>query len=199
VFNQNSTRYSFSLQRIVSSASYATICVLGIIAGIAPNWFSLGSRSERRGSKGVTGHHPDCGRFSGHTVRFIDKNYCAGCSGMVLGAFTALVGLVISVNGWFTFNSTLVFWIGTLLVCLGLAQHLIDLGSGWIHMWLNFWFVMGTWLMFEAIQQLNASLVVILYFLIVIIFWIIARIRISQFAHVCVCIDCFNVCELRFE
>jgi protein-S-isoprenylcysteine O-methyltransferase Ste14 len=199
VFKQNSALYSFSLQEITSSVFFALICVFGIIAGISPKWLSFGSRSERHGSKGVTGHHPDCGRFSGHVVRFMDKNYCAGCSGLVLGAFTAIAGLLISLYGLFTFDPILVFWIGALFVSLGLAQHLIDLGSSWIHFWLNFWFVLGAWFMFESIQQLNNSFLVTLYFLTLTVFWIYARIRVSQFTHVSTCDDCIDVCMLRFE
>jgi hypothetical protein len=197
-FKQSSTLYPFPFQEITPSVLFALICVFGIIAGISPNLLSFGSRSERRGSKGATGHHPDCGKFSGHVIRLMDKNYCAGCSGLVLGAFTSMVGLVISLYGLFTFEPVLVFWIGTLFVSLGLTQHLIDLGSSWVHFWLNFWFVLGAWFMFESIQELN-SFIVTIYFLILTVFWIYTRIRVSQFTHVSTCHDCLDTCTLRFE
>jgi protein-S-isoprenylcysteine O-methyltransferase Ste14 len=199
VFNRYNNPDTFFMQGIISSASFALICILGIIAGVVPNWLSFGSRTERHGTNGVIGHHPDCGKFEGHVVRFMDKNYCAGCSGLVLGAFTALLGLSSSIFDLFTFDFLLVFWIGALFVSFGLVQHLIDLGSGWLHLWINFWFVVGAWFMFESIQQINKSFHVTLYFLAVTLFWIYLRIKLSQLTHFSVCRSCFEICELRFE
>jgi protein-S-isoprenylcysteine O-methyltransferase Ste14 len=198
VFNDY-TSYTFLSQRLFSSILFAAICVLGIIAGIAPRWCSFGVRSERRGTEGVGGHHPDCGSFSGHIVKFMGKVYCAGCSGLVLGALTGLLGLILSLFGWFSFDPVVVFWIGALFVGLGLSQHFIDLGSGWVHLWLNFWFVLGAWFMFEVVQLLNTGFLASVYFLIVTVFWIFARIRASQYAHVNVCSTCIDVCLLVFE
>jgi len=86
-----------------------------------------------------------------------------------------------------------------LLVGLGLAQHFIDLGSGWVHLLLNIMFVVGDWFIFEAIQQMKLSFLVSAYFLAVTVFWIFTRIRASQWTHVGVCTGCDEVCVLRFE
>ena len=187
---------NFPLQTTVSRLVFGAICVLGIIAGIAPNWCTLTSRSERRGNDGVAGHHPDCGHFPGHTVKIGTNVYCAGCSGLVIGAVFSLIGLV---SGDYPFDTYVGFWFGALLVGLGLAQHFIDLGSGWLHFWLNLWFVVGAWLMFAAIQLMNHSFLVSAYFLCVTVFWIYARIRASQWTHVAVCAGCDEKCVHCFE
>jgi protein-S-isoprenylcysteine O-methyltransferase Ste14 len=186
----------FTEQALVSSLIFAVICVLGIVAGLAPSWCYFGSRSERRGGDGVAGHHPDCGRFTGHTVSLGGRVYCAGCSGLVLGAVFSLVGLV---SGFYPFDAIVGFWLGVLLVGLGLAQHLIDLGSGWVHLMLNFWFVIGAWLMFGAIQLMELSFLVSAYFLIVTVFWVYIRISTSRWTHLGVCKGCEKTCKHRFS
>jgi hypothetical protein len=186
----------FSAQALVSKLLFAAICALGIIAGIAPNWCSVGSRSERRSGEAVAGHHPDCGHFPGHTIMLGARVFCAGCSGLVLGAVFALLGLL---SGYYPLGIDVGFWFGALIVGLGLAQHYIDLGSGWVHFCLNFLFVLGVWFMFEAIQLMGLSFIVSSYFLSVTVFWIYARIRASQWTHVGVCRGCDELCSIRFE
>jgi hypothetical protein len=129
--------------------------------------------------------------------------FCAGCSGLVLGAGTSLLGLFLCLRGFlfcgYSLDVFVVFWFGVLLVYLGLAQHFIDLGSGWVHFWLNFFFVVGTWFMFMAIQLMKLSFLVSAYFLAVTVFWILARIRASQWTHVAVCSVCNEKCVHSFE
>ena len=194
IVSQRPQGWMFPQQELVSNAAFSIICLLGIIAGIAPKWCSFASGSERRGTDGVAGHHPDCGRFPGHTVRLGDRVFCAGCSGLVIGAVLALLGLFSGINPLGPAG----FWVGVLLVGLGLAQHLIDLGSGWVHLVLNISLVVGDWFMFEAIQSMDLGFLVSVYFLAVTVFWIFARIRASQWVHVGVCMDCSEPCKLRF-
>jgi len=194
--SQDLPQVDFPRHETVSSILFGAICILGIIAGIAPKWCTFASRSERRGSDGVAGHHPDCGHFPGHTVKWGGRVFCAGCSGLVLGAVLSLIGLV---SGGYPLDVVVGFWFGVLLVGLGLVQHFIDLGSGWVHFWLNICFVVGAWFMFAAIQLINPSFLVSVYFLAVTVFWIYARIRASQWTHVVVCRGCDTKCVLRFE
>jgi hypothetical protein len=178
-------------------AVFSLICVLGIIAGVSPGVLSF-SGAERRDGDGVSGHHPDCGRFNGHTINLLGKKRCAGCSGLVIGAVASLGGLALRLAplelGIYT-----VFWGGGILVALGLAQHFIDLGNEWVHLLLNILFVMGAWLMFESIQGLVLDLGVQMYFLSMTVFWIWARIRVSQWTHVGICAGCPRRCVHVFE
>jgi hypothetical protein len=193
---QSTSELNFPSQIRVSKVLFASVCALGIIAGIAPKWFSFASRSEKHSGEMVAGHHPDCGYFPGHIVLLGGRVFCAGCSGLVLGASFALFGLIFD---YFPFEAEIGFWFGVLLVGLGLAQHYIDFGSGWVHLWLNFWFVQGAWFMFEAIQVMGLSFLITAYFISATIFWIYARIRISQWIHVGVCNKCDEICSIRFE
>jgi len=176
-------------------AAFALICGMGIIAGLFPDVLSF-SRAERRDGGGVSGHHPDCGRFNGHTVNLLGKKRCAGCSGLVLGAAVSLIGLAFGTRG---LGIEAAFWGGVILVGLGLAQHFIDLGDAWVHLVLNILFVVGAWLIFESVQALGLGVDIQVYFLSMTVFWVWARIRASQWAHVGVCSKCPQACVHVFE
>ena len=178
-------------------AVFSLICGLGIIAGVSPASLSF-SGAERTDGDGVSGHHPDCGKFNGHTVNLLGKRRCAGCTGLVIGAVASLGGLVLGLAP-FELGIETVFWSGVILVGLGLAQHFIDLGNEWVHLLLNILFVVGAWLMFESIQGFGLGLGVQVYFLSMTFFWIWARIRASQWTHVGVCSGCTEKCEHIFE
>ncbi len=184
-------------QTYLLRAVFALICSLGIIAGVSPA-FLLFSGAERRDGDGVSGHHPDCGRFNGHTVNLLGKRRCAGCTGLVIGAVASLGGLALGLPP-LELGIETVFWSGVILVGLGLAQHFIDLGNEWVHLLLNNLFVVGAWLMFESIQGLGLGLGGQVYFLSMTGFWIWARIRASQWTHVGVCAGCSQRCVHVFE
>ncbi len=188
---------TYPTQTFLLRAVFAMICALGIIAGASPASLSF-SVAERRDGESVSGHHPDCGRFNGHTVNLLGRQRCAGCTGLVIGATASLVGLALGL-GPHGLGIETVFWGGVILVGLGLAQHFIDLGNEWVHLSLNIWFVVGAWLIFESIQALGLGVGVQVYFLSMTVFWVWARIRASQWTHVGVCSGCTEKCEHIFE
>lgn len=193
---RNPSSYSFSGQKTVSSIIFGGICFLGVIAGIFPKLCSLKHSIDTQGGDEVAGHHPNCGKFTGHTINLGENLFCAGCSGLVLGA---LISLILLFSGFYPVNAAKGFWLGCLLTGLGLAQHLIDLNSKWIHLILNVGFVTGSWFMFGAIQLMDLGFFVSAYFLSVTVFWIYVRISVSQLTHVGVCKNCSEACKYRFE
>jgi len=186
---------TYPAQTFPLRAVFALICGMGIVAGLFPDVLSF-SRAERRDGEGVSGHHPDCGRFNGHTVNLLGKKRCAGCTGLVVGASASLIGLALGTRG---LGVEVAFWGGVILVGLGLAQHFIDLGNEWVHLSLNILFVVGAWLIFESIQALGLGVDIQVYFLSMTVFWIWARIRASQWDHVGVCSGCPQACVHVFE
>jgi len=188
---------TYPTQTFLLRAAFALICTFGIIAGLFPAVLSF-SKAERKDGEGVSGHHPDCGRFNGHTVNLLGQRRCAGCTGLVIGAATSLIGLVLGL-GSLSLSIETAFWSGVIIVGLGLAQHFIDLGNEWVHLSLNTLFVVGAWLMFESIQATGLGLDVQVYFLSMTVFWVWARIRASQWTHVGVCAGCPRTCAHVFE
>lgn len=191
ILTSNTVNVTYSLPRVL----FALICAFGIVAGVSPSTLSF-SKAERVDGYGVAGHHPDCGLFAGHTVPLFGSQRCAGCTGLVIGVLLSLAGIFF-LSPFHLIGETTV-WVGVLLVGLGLAQHFIDLGNGWVHLWLNISLVLGSWFMFDYISGLMLGLPVQVYFLLVTVFWIWARIRLSQFTHVGVCAGCTEHCEHVF-
>lgn len=178
---------SYSLPSII----FALICGFGVIAGVSPSTFSF-SKAERVDGAGVSGHHPDCGFFKGHTVYLFGSKRCAGCTGLVIGALASLAGIFLLSPSQLI--GDIMFWVGVIFVGLGLAQHFIDFGSGWVHLTLNIFLVLGSWVMFDYISSLRLGFNVQAYFLLVTVFWIWVRIRLSQYTHVGVCAGCTERC-----
>lgn len=187
ILTSDTVSVSYSLPSII----FTLICGFGIIAGVSPSTFSF-SKAERVDGAGVSGHHPDCGLFTGHTVYLFGSKRCAGCTGLVIGAFASLAGIFLLSPSQLI--GDIIFWVGVLFVGLGLAQHFIDFGSGWGHLTLNICLVLGSWFMFDSISSLGLGFDVQVYFLLVTVFWIWVRIRISQFTHVGVCASCTERC-----
>ena len=187
ILTSSMVNVSYSLPRVL----FALICAFGIIAGVSPSAFSF-NKGERVDGQGVSGHHPDCGLFAGHTVNLFGSPRCAGCTGLVVGALVSLAGILLLSPSNLIGKTTL--WVGVLFVGLGLAQHFIDLDNGWIHLVLNLMLVTGSWFMFDFVSSTRLVLLVQVYFLLVTMFWIWVRIRVSQFTHVGVCADCTERC-----
>jgi len=127
VFISSPSNATIPWQKTFVYLIFILICFLGIMAGIFPSKCLKMIRSQktvqsnglnqeeieeiggkaRTGNTGVKsreieGHHPDCGNFSAHVFKLGDKTYCAGCTGLILGAMISIFSAVIYVlEGWF--------------------------------------------------------------------------------------------------
>jgi len=146
----------------------------------------------------LVGHHPTCDNFSVHVIRFGNKTYCAGCTGLVLGAILSLIGILS--YAFFNFvvgtNIIIAFWIGFFTVALGLTQNYIPYRRmGSVHFLLNLVFVLGAFLLFIGINEITNNFNIEVYFLILIFFWITTRIMTSQIEHKKICATCKKSCQ----
>jgi hypothetical protein len=180
-------------QAQVTGAIFAAICLTGLVAAVSPRSLC----GHRHGSSAQsTGHHPDCGRFSGHVLWVGGKPRCAGCSGLALGAMISIIGSVsFFYVGLFRSLHWAVFWVGVVAVALGLIQHFIDLSSPHIHFLLNVSLVSGSFMVAASMSAAGASFFVEAYHLVLVIFWVATRIRVSQEEHSLVCRACGADCE----
>ena len=142
------------------------------------------------------GHHPDCGKFSSHTFILRGKKYCAGCAGLFLGGFIVIIGTLIYYFGFFHsylsgINASMSFWIGFFAVLFSLSLLIfINLKNNIVKFSSNFLLVLGSFLIFIGIDSIRGSISLEIYFLFLIIFWILTRIRISQHNHRLICLEC---------
>ena len=195
------------VQKELIGAAFGAICLLGIIAGISPSRCNrlvghvqikeAASDGQVRAAQEKTnpsfkGHHPDCGSFSSHVIQIGDGTYCAGCTGLVIGATIALIGTVVYVllQSLSTQLVTVTFWLGLVGVALGLLQYALFTKRAAIHFLVNVVFVVGAFLLLVGVTEMNGSLSVGTYFLLVILFLINVRSTLSRLEHRKKCITC---------
>ena len=96
----------FPLQRRLTGLFFATICLIGIMVGVFPSRssqilhfrrrnkiFSKNSQTNLQKRPVVyKGHHPICENFNAHVLQIGGKKYCAGCTGLIIGAVISLFG-----------------------------------------------------------------------------------------------------------
>ena len=140
-FDQSISKIALPFQRQIIGLIFASICSLGIIAGISPKRCSqrIHSRIPKKEQinlkvERIKGHHPACENFSNHVVKFGKRTYCIGCIGMVTGAIISLIGsifyfftdfylgnfnVIIFLLGFLGILYGLTFWVASLRVFYG--------------------------------------------------------------------------------
>lgn len=183
---------------------FGLICVSGVFAAFFPRRCS-GALHFRKGKENLTsdvvsiplkGHHPNCGRFSAHVITVSGHRLCAACSGLCLGALSALIGTVFYFfGGWHIYEMSFrVVVIGVVAMILGFFQLKF---RGFIRLSLNTLFVLGAFLILVGVDELVQSLFVDLFLIALIVFWILTRIMLSQWDHSRTCLNCESPCEIR--
>lgn len=197
---------SIGVQKELISAAFSAICILGIVAGISPSRCNrlvghfptkeTASNDQRahpeKPDHSFRGHHPDCGNFSSHIIQIGGRTYCAGCTGLVIGATIALIGTVIYafLQSLSVQSVTVAFWSGLAGVTLGLLQYNLFTKRASIHFILNVVFVVGAFFLLVGVTEMNGSLSVSAYFLLVVLFLINVRSTLSRLEHRKKCITC---------
>lgn len=213
-FNFTVPMVNLPFQKQLAGSLFIAICLIGIMAGFSPSRCSriLHFRSQNKhfykeennlGIKETStrfmGHHPTCGKFSAHILRFIGKTCCAGCTGLVVGAVISLFGsFLYFFAGFHLEEASFIFWLGFVCVASGLLQYNLKLNNGPVHFFLNVLFVFGAFLLLVGVNGINGSFVVDFYLLTLIIFWITTRIMLSQLEHKRICATCDLKCVVPF-
>ena len=193
------------LRKPLIGSTFIVICAAGTAAALSPRKCSRQfdthvpkatsfQESKIVSSVGSKAHHPDCGRFSAHTIRLRGTSYCAACSGLVVGAFLAIAMsaayffLGLSIGGF----SLLTLAIGPLGPPVGFIQFTF---KGWGRAFANAFFVFGSSLIVIGMDQHVGNFLVDLYVIALVVFWIITRITISQWDHSRICLICNYQCQ----
>ena len=193
------------------------ICLLGGLAALLPSKCSkltlhkqlddknqlkkVGTIQDDQKAIVYEGHHPSCGKFIPHVLKIRNKAYCAGCSGLLTGALIAIFGsLAYAVNVFAVHaGGIFVFWFGFSAVLLGLLQYAKPLMSvSWVHFILNVLLVVGSFFILIGVIETNGTVLVEMYFLVTTMYWILARIVLSDLEHQRICKMCASsLCGYR--
>jgi len=201
----------FPLRKQVASAIFGSICTFGILATQFPRWCSrafhlsedfgnatiigqYGKKPSCAGRFKVRGHHPDCGNFSEHVIKIGKGKFCSGCTGLCLGAIAALVATFAYALNLLQTDLYAVFF-GILGTSLGLLQstHPLNLKiKSNLRLFSNFCLVLGSCLIFIGVDSAARSFEIDSFLILLIIFWIVTRISLSQWNHEKICKTCGN-------
>jgi len=205
------TPENFLWRKPLVGSMFTLICISGIVAGFFPKkcseTFNLRKTEKTAISKiknpnshkvsiTLKGHHPNCGNFSAHVIQVYGHVLCAACTGLLLGAFIALAGTALYFFAGWDIGQVgfLTVLVGQTGVLLGFIQFKF---KGFTRLTLNAFFVFSTFLTLVGIDKLAENTVIELYLIVLIIFWLLTRILISQWDHWRICHECKLFCELK--
>jgi hypothetical protein len=186
------------LRRPLVSAVFSAICVLGIVAVFYPGKCRMMFKKPNISAIGVkpsasivqlSGHHPDCEKFDSNRIKVGSLVFCAGCSGLLIGAIASMVAVVLFSLGFFG-SETGSLWIlvaGEVLMLLGLAQ--IKTGD-YLKMAVNALFVVGSLLSLVAADLAAMSFLVDAYVLGLTAYMLWLRILLSEWKNKRKCLAC---------
>lgn len=188
-------------------------CLIGISLVIKPNWIhicieqhphgttsrnSINSSSKNgQAIKKRFGHHPDCGRFRSHTIRFNNKVLCAGCTGLAIGAAIAILLMILIMILPINPSKNLLFLLlilGFALVAYNFASTKNEYISSKVKLGSNVLLVLGFFLVTTGIFRLTGALIFGIFGIMVNVLWLDTRILLSKHNHNYICKKCSIKC-----
>ncbi|MEM3382768.1 MAG: hypothetical protein QXL52_02940 [Nitrososphaerales archaeon] len=202
----------FLFRKPIIGLAFGLLSILGTMAAILPKEcskvfyckkniaqekpISSNNASFIFGLRIVHGHHPSCENFSSHEFRIKDKSFCAGCTGLLIGALLSLLGAIIYFSTDLFIPNFFII-IGLLGVALGLILPLLDLKQTVLRLFINAFFIFGVFLMLIGVDSLVQSISIDLFLILLSIFWLFTRISFSKWNHLRICYECGNKCGLK--
>ena len=190
-----------SIRHGLAGTSYIVICVLGVLAVFYPSKCkSIFGKSQNPLPQAneprvqIRGHHPDCQNYSANRIRVGERVVCAACSGLLIGAVTVFIGAVLHffVGLELVWSSIWLLLLGEILMLLGLAQIRF---AGYVKVFINVIFVVGSFVTLVETDLLGGSILVDLYALGLIVFMLWFRILLSEWNNRRIC----RICQLCFQ
>lgn len=205
----NNSKIVYPYQNPLILSIFILICILGMLAALSPSGcsrlfefksdqnsdFKKNFNNDDRFKREFKGHHPECDTFKNHTYSLMGKKYCAGCSGLFLGAIIAIIGTLIYYFYGIPYNYTgsMIFLTGFLLVLISLFQnYLFYMNVNLLKFFFNLILVLGSFLILVGITELKSNIFIQSYFLVLVLIWILSRISRSERNHSKICSECGN-------
>jgi hypothetical protein len=198
VLQSNLLLFQISVRQSLVGVLFSVICLLGVAAVFYPSkcrgifqrtqnpLFQVGKPfSPIR----IRGHHPDCQNFAGNRIRLGQRELCAACSGLLIGAIIAWVSTVLQ----FFFGLSVV-WASVWLLVLGEVGMVLGLAqikfAGVAKVVVNVVFVVGSFVTLAEADVLGGSMLVDAFVLGLIMFLLWLRILLSERNNRLTCQTC---------
>ena len=193
--------------KFLLSVLFTVVCLFGISFAIKPNWVNVLIEHDTPGdfhfqprskSKKRRGHHPVCDEFKSHTIYIKGKTYCAGCTGLALGATVSIILILLYSIVNFEIPNVIYFIfiiIGFSLILLNFIQIIYFHKNKKLHLLSNFFMVISFLLVVMAIFQLTGSIIFGILGIMISILWLDTRIILSKWNHERICEKCKYACK----
>lgn len=214
------SQVDFFWRKPLVGSVFASVCVLGSLAALFPNecskginfgkgeepqgtfYFSFkrGLGKPKSGSSVLRGHHPTCTCYLSHVFDLGSRTFCATCSGLLLGALIALLGVALYFFGNWQIGQNFfrAVWVGVLGVTLGLLQPLaLKVQRSSVRVFSGAFFAIGALLILVVVDELARNLLLDIFIVFLTVFWLVTRISLSHWEHEKICLACASAsCEL---
>ena len=175
---------------------YGAVCIAGMLAVLFPVACSrglgahlssiepgqvLGIQATRLlGLTIIHGHHSSESELKKHELLVRGRSFCATCYGLLTGAVISLI-IITAFSfsgwpGWIRIYSYVTYYVGVVMVIIGLLQPLITDVDAKTRFASAFVFVVGTSLMLLTTELLTANLLADLFVVLLVVFWLLSRI-----------------------
>jgi len=171
-----------------------------------PNWVHrLGIKVKLKIQKNQShqikhqGHHPVCKKFKEHTIKIGDNVYCAGCTGLAVGAGFAIVLMCIYLIIRFeSYNelSELFLALGFIIIGMILLQNMPGPGSASTRVISNSGLPVGCFFIVIGTLEYTGDIIPGLIAVAISVLLVDTRIQVSNWRHVIICKFCENECKV---
>jgi hypothetical protein len=197
VLQTNLGGFQVYAQNYIVGTAYIAICLLGIAAVFYP----AKCKSTMQKSQNplfpeksavpiqIKGHHPACNNYSANRITVGGRAICAACGGLLIGGNVALVWAALFF--FFGLNmgggSVWLLVLGEVLMFLGLAQIKF---AGYAKVFVNLFFVVGSFLVLAETNMLGGNVLVDVYALGLVGYALWLRILLSEHNNRRICLKC---------
>jgi hypothetical protein len=182
-------------------------CGIGISFTLRPNWIQRAipgfqnkeKNTQHRGERSFQGHHPECPSFKNHTIRWKEKTLCAGCLGLFIGLFAAIVLMIL----YMLTDIQLIKMMSYLLLLLGLfilaivyVEILHRSRHATVHVFINSMLPLSFFLITISVVAITGKIIDGLFTILLCFLWLDTRIHISKWQHSHLCTHCDESCKM---
>ena len=195
-----------NLEKVEIAGIFIICCVFGISFTIKPNWVrhcapelkNQKKNIQSNGERLFRGHHPDCSPFQYHTIQINGTTICAGCLGLTIGLFGAIISMIV-----YTITdiqqtkilSFLLLLLGLIFVLLVYIEIFYRSGSPILHVFLNSLMPLGFSLITIAVVGFTGEPLYGLFSILLCFLWLDTRIHLSKWRHKSICALCPESCK----
>jgi len=195
------------LEKMIVAGVFIASCVVGISFSLRPNWVRLFISQKENTVKNHSealqrsfwGHHPDCKTFENHRVIYLDKTWCAGCLGLLIGCLLSIILMILYVVVPFQQPPTisrLLFFLGLLVMALVYLEIILGSRHSIIHVLSNGMLILSFFIITASIVELSGKVEYGLYTILLCILWLDTRIQLSRWHHRRLCSSCLQSCKI---